>query len=571
MTPVEAGNVSALTFTAQVFFCSVSGWWANGRLMAAASAVAAVIGIRHYESHKPLPSCHKDAEVIATGLRSGQFPGEATWVYYDATRVTILQAINRLSEAVRSGARFTWFHYSGHGIWYQDDLHFVPSNSRYFEANVPFSSILESLTKHETQGCLHIMTLDCCQTLPERENVHNNSSSCDRGGGSRDKLFKKLYNFSQSASGHEVVVFCAGEKLCAVKDREDPTRSNPFSGHIAHFLHQKNCKLYDFIKKVNGLVQQETKSDQKPTVYHLSPESYDRIVTAATEADEIWCCDQIMQDLQRKGRAGQMHLALDYISRRLSSPRDSDRCLVVCDGTIGCGKTSFLNGLCRSQHWGQIRICREPVPKSAKKSWWPKLTKFYQAMSTTGLRQSPHEAVMELANAILEHHHDIATNRSTHIITERSFSSSVRVFCKALHDKGILPKSQLDKYIRDLEAMEVNPRHQPTLVLYFKMPVKEALLRIKKRAEEEGRFFEKGIDESYLKLLEAEYEALYKNREDVVVIEIDSTMSPDMIKKKVADQLHDNKARYCEVLKRKGYPEAQARKLLTLMRNFISN
>ena len=42
------------------------------------------------------------------------------------------------------------------------------------------------------------------------------------------------------------------------------------------------------------------------------------------------------------------------------------------------------------------------------------------------------------------------------------------------------------------------------------MPVKEALLRIKKRA----RFFEKDIEESYLKVLEAEYETLYKNRED---------------------------------------------------------
>jgi len=58
--------------------------------------------------------------------------------------------------------------------------------------------------------------------------------------------------------------------------------------------------------------------------------------------------------------------------------------------------------------------------------------------------------------------------------------------------------------------MEANPCHQPTLVLYFKMPVKEALLRIKKRA----RFFEKDIEENYMKLLEAEYETHYKNRED---------------------------------------------------------
>jgi len=408
--------------------------------MTAVPAVAAVIGIRHYDRHRSLPSCHKDAEEICKGLRSGQFPGEAAKVYYDADRTTILQAINRLSEAVRSGARFTWFHYSGHGIWYQDDLHLVPSDSRYFEANVPFSSILESLSKHETQGCLHIITLDCCQTLPERQNVHSNSSSGVRGGGRKDELFKKLYNFSPSASGHEVVVFGACEKLCVVPDREDPTRSNPFSGHIAKFLHQENCKLKDFIKKVNRLVLTETQCKQRPTICHLSPESYDAIITAATQADEIWCSDQIRQDLEHKGRAGQIVLALDYVMR-VSSPRDSDRFLIVCDGTIGCGKTFFLNRLCRSQHMPHIRICREPVPKSEKKSWWSLLEKFYHAMSTTGPRQSPHKAVIHLQNTILQHHHDIATSRSTHIITERSFSSSVRVFCKALHDKGILPKS----------------------------------------------------------------------------------------------------------------------------------
>ena len=246
--------------------------------MTAVPAVAAVIGIRHYDRHRSLPSCHKDAEEICKGLRSGQFPGEAVEVYYDADRTTILQAINRLSEAVRSGARFTWFHYSGHGIWYQDDLHLVPSDSRYFEANVPFSSILESLSKHETQGCVHIITLDCCQTLPERENVHRGV----RGGGRNDELFKKLYNFSPSASGHEVVVFGACEKLCAVPDREDPTRSNPFSGHIAKCLHQENCKLKDFIGRVSRLVLTETQCMQRPTICHLSPKSYGAIITAAT-------------------------------------------------------------------------------------------------------------------------------------------------------------------------------------------------------------------------------------------------------------------------------------------------
>ena len=164
-------------------------------------------------------------------------------------------------------------------------------------------------------------------------------------------------------------------------------------------------------------------SQQRPTICHLSPESYDAITAATQRSCRTDCACARLRKM------------------RMSSPRDSDRFLIVCDGTIGCGKTFFLNRLCRSQHMPHIRICREPVPKSEKKSWWSLLEKFYHSMSTTGPRQSPHKAVIHLENAILQHHHDIATSRSTHIITERSFSSSVRVFCKALHDKGILPKS----------------------------------------------------------------------------------------------------------------------------------
>lgn len=257
--------------------------------MMAVPAVAAVIGIRHYDRHKPLPSCHKDAEEISKGLRSGQFPGEATEVYYDADRTTILQAINRLSEAVRSGARFTWFHFSGHGIWYQDDLHLVPSDSRYFEANVPFSSILESLSKHETQGCLHIITLDCCQTLRDHTDVSSSTSCRGKMGGKRGELWKRIYSFSPSASRHEVVVFFACEKCCAVPDREDPTRSNPFSENVAKQLHLPNCKLGYFIGEVTQTVTQETNKCQVPTLCHLGPgpKSSDRIITTATQADEV--------------------------------------------------------------------------------------------------------------------------------------------------------------------------------------------------------------------------------------------------------------------------------------------
>lgn len=355
------------------------------------AAVAVVFGNWHYDRYKPLPSCHKDAEDISKGLGSGQFPREAIWVYYDADRNTILQAINRLSEAVRRGARFIWIHFSGHGIWH-DDLYFVPSDARYFEAYISVSAILESLSKHETERCLHVITWDCCQTVLDHEDVPSSRSCRGKKGGKLEDLLRKINSFSQSASGHEIVVFCAGEQYCAVPDREDPTRSNPFSENVAKCLHLQNCKLGFFISEVTRMVQEETNGRQKTMVRHTSPGGYDDIITAATQADEICYSDHIKQDLERKGRGGQILLALHYL-KRLSSPQDSDRFLIVCDGTIACGKTTFLDGLSRSQNMPGIQVFREPVAKHEKNSWWPFLKDFSHVKSA--------HTVIQLENVVL--------------------------------------------------------------------------------------------------------------------------------------------------------------------------
>ena len=63
-----------------------------------------------------------------------------------------------------------------------------------------------------------------------------------------------------------------------------------------------------------------------------------------------------------------------------------------------------------------------------------------------------------------------------------------------------------------LERVHQNCRNDPTLILYFKMPVEEAMPRIQKRAQE-GRHFELGMPEPYLKKLDVKYDSLYKNRE----------------------------------------------------------
>ena len=52
---------------------------------------------------------------------------------------------------------------------------------------------------------------------------------------------------------------------------------------------------------------------------------------------------------------------------------------------------------------------------------------------------------------------------------------------------------------------------------------------------------------------------------------IDSNMPTDEIKREVADKLENNEEKYREVLKAKGFPEAQTRRLLALMISCFKN
>ena len=51
--------------------------------------------------------------------------------------------------------------------------------------------------------------------------------------------------------------------------------------------------------------------------------------------------------------------------------------------------------------------------------------------------------------------------------------------------------------------------HQPTLTVYFRLPVDEAMRRIQKRAKEEDRFFEKDITLKYLESLHSHLGKLF--------------------------------------------------------------
>lgn len=193
----------------------------------------------------------------------------------------------------------------------------------------------------------------------------------------------------------------------------------------------------------------------------------------------------------------------------------------------------------------------------------------YNHLHKPGSTEFSFDPVLKLEETIWEHHRSIATTRSAHAITERCCSSAVQVFCAALHEQGNLPDSQFKEFEEKLAAIDADLRYAPTLILHFKITVEAAMMRIQNRAKVEGRWFEKDITEEYLRNLLAKYESLYEGRKDVIVI--DSNMPTDEIKREVADKLENNEEKYCKVLKAKGFPEAQARRLLALMISCFKN
>jgi len=264
------------------------------------------------------------------------------------------------------------------------------------------------------------------------------------------------------------------------------------------------------------------------------------------------------EDLEEKDMVACLKSFVEHHTANLGKQRHF---LIVCDGNISCGKTTFLDEIGNSQHVpSDVQIFREPVAKNVAHSWWSLLEKFYKDMKNG---KGP-AAVIALENAIWAHHRKIATQRESHVITERCCDSSVGVFLQnALQKKGTLPEGEFKKFMADLSQMNADVAHKPTLVLYFRLSVEEAMRRIKKRAEEEGREFEKEITEEYLQELDCMYEELYKDREDV--IRLDSNMPPDEIKREVAEALQNNAAKYHRVLEDKGLSQEDAEELLMHM------
>ena len=179
--------------------------------------------------------------------------------------------------------------------------------------------------------------------------------------------------------------------------------------------------------------------EQKANTSHTGPaHCNDMIVGKALAARTRPFLEKLLgQDHDEKDMVASLKSFVEHYTANHGKPRHF---LIVCDGNIGCGKTTFLNEIGNSQDLpSDVQIFREPVAKNVANSWWSLLEKFHLDMQ---VGKGP-AAVIELENAIWKHHRNIATQRESHVITERSCDSTVLVFCKALQRVGILPEGPL--------------------------------------------------------------------------------------------------------------------------------
>ena len=120
---------------------------------------ALIIGNNEYcgVTHGKLVNCENDAERVAKALRAGQFPDAQA--RKNLNREDMFSWVESLSG---SESDFTWFHFSGHGVLYKNEVYLVPVDSKRDEDNIPLEKLLKIVREIAKDG-LHIFTLDMCQ------------------------------------------------------------------------------------------------------------------------------------------------------------------------------------------------------------------------------------------------------------------------------------------------------------------------------------------------------------------------------------------------------------------------
>ena len=175
--------------------------------------------------------------------------------------------------------------------------------------------------------------------------------------------------------------------------------------------------------------------------------------------------------------------------------------LIIVDGVVGSGKTTFMNLLKEEL---SLPGFEEPVTDN------PLLEKFYHDRK----RYSFPLQVFFL-NRRFRMLKDAGENLTASVM-DRSIYGDV-IFGKLLHEGGDMEKDEFDLY-QELLVNMLDHIESPKLMIYLKCDVDTAIRRIEKR----GRDYEQIVERDYWERLNKEYEAYFKeyNLSKLLVIDV---------------------------------------------------
>lgn len=198
--------------------------------------------------------------------------------------------------------------------------------------------------------------------------------------------------------------------------------------------------------------------------------------------------------------------------------------LVIVDGVVGSGKTTFMNIL--KEELG-LHGFEEPVTDN------PLLEKFYHDRKRYAF---PLQVFfLNRRFRMLKDAEGLASSS----VMDRSIYGDV-IFAKLLHEGGDMEKEEFLLY-QELLVNMLDHIEAPKLMIYLKCDVDTALSRIKKR----GRDYEQIVERDYWERLNKEYEAYFDayNLSKLLVIDVkemdlkDNPLHRQLVLKKVREAL----------------------------------
>ena len=175
--------------------------------------------------------------------------------------------------------------------------------------------------------------------------------------------------------------------------------------------------------------------------------------------------------------------------------------LIIVDGVVGSGKTTFMNLLKEEL---SLPGFEEPVTDN------PLLEKFYHDR-----KRYSYPLQVFFLNRRFRMLKDAGENLTASVM-DRSIYGDV-IFAKLLHEGGDMEKDEFDLY-QELLVNMLDHIESPKLMIYLKCDVDTAIRRIEKR----GRDYEQIVERDYWERLNKEYEAYFKeyNLSKLLVIDV---------------------------------------------------